>query len=121
MAMTALIVDDHRLFRSSARLLLEAEGFEVIGEADDGVSAITAAAALRPEFVLLDVQLPDMTGFLVARQILDRGHAGQVVLVSSRAKSDYGEQISESGAIGFIPKDELSPDSIHALLEPGRL
>ncbi len=119
--MTALIVDDHRLFRSSARLLLEAEGFDVVGEAGDGVSAITAAAALRPEFVLLDVQLPDMTGFEVARQILDRGLVGRIVLVSSRSESDYGEQISESGAIGFIPKDELSPDSIHALLEPGRL
>jgi len=121
MAMTALIVDDHRLFRSSARRLLEAEGFDVVGEAADGASAITKAARLWPDFVLLDVQLPDMTGFEVAREILDHHLAGRVVMVSSRSESDYGEQIHESGAIGFIPKDELSPDSIHALLEPGRL
>lgn len=120
MATTALVVDDHRLFRSSARLLLEAEGFEVVGEAADGASAVTAAAALRPEFVLLDVQLPDTTGFDVAREMLEKGLVGRIVLVSSRNASDYGDQIRASGAVGFVPKGELSGPALMALLSNGR-
>src|SRR6266571_4153909 len=69
MAMTVLIVDDHATFRSLARDLLESEGFEVIGEAESGTSAIERAAALRPDLVLLDVQLPDLTGFEVIERL----------------------------------------------------
>ena len=66
MALTVLIVDDHPSFRASARVLLEAEGFDVIGEAADGTSGIAEARRLRPDLVLLDVQLPDIDGFDVA-------------------------------------------------------
>ena len=66
MATTVLIVDDHPGFRASARMLLEAEGFDVVGEAGDGRSGLDAAAELRPDVVLLDIQLPDMDGFAVA-------------------------------------------------------
>lgn len=104
------------MFRTSARLLLEAEGFDVVGEAEDGASAVAAAQALRPEFVLLDVQLPDATGFDVAREMLGKGFVGRLVLVSSRNASDYGDQIRASGAVGFVPKGELSGDALNALL-----
>ena len=107
-APTALIVDDHQFFRSAARLLLEGEGFEVVGEAEDGASAVAAAEAVRPDVVLLDVQLPDSTGFDVARELLDRRLTQQIVLTSSREAADYGDQIRSSGAVGFIPKGELS-------------
>ena len=100
-----LIVDDHATFRTSARLLLTAEGYDVVGEAGDGESAVRAAAELRPDLVLLDVQLPDMDGFEVARRI---GAGPRVVLVSSRDEADYGPLVRESGACGFIPKGELS-------------
>ena len=119
MATTALIVDDHRLFRTSARLLLEAEGYDVVGEAEDGASAVAAAEQLRPDVVVLDVQLPDMTGFDIARTLLERRLVGRIVLVSSRHASDYGEQVGESGAVGFIPKDELSGAALHTLLDEG--
>ena len=69
MAHTVLIVDDHPSFRATARILLEAEGFSVVGEAVDGASALTEACRLRPEVVLLDVQLPDIDGFHVAEAI----------------------------------------------------
>ena len=69
MALTVLIVDDHPSFRASARVLLEAEGFDVIGEAADGTSGIAEAKRLRPDLVLLDVQLPDIDGFEVAGQL----------------------------------------------------
>lgn len=113
---TVLIVDDHPSFRASARALLEAEGFEVIGEAADGQSAIEAVLELRPDVVLLDVQLPDRTGFEVASQITRNGTAVDVVLVSSRDGSDYGPLVAESGASGFVPKAELSGARIAALL-----
>ena len=116
MSMRALVVDDHVGFRTSARFLLEMEGFEVVGEAEDGGSAVLAAERLRPDFVLLDVQLPDMLGFDVAREILGRGLRARIVLVSSREESDYGDSIRESGAVGFVSKGDLSGDRLRALL-----
>ena len=116
MSMTALVVDDHAGFRTSARFLLEMKGFHVVGEAADGASAVSAAETLRPEFVLLDVQLPDSQGFDVAREILGRGLHTCIVLVSSRDESDYGDSIASSGAIGFVTKSELSGDRLRALL-----
>ena len=116
MACTALIVDDHRLFRASARMLLESEGFEVVGEAADGAEAVAEALRLRPEVVVLDVQLPDTTGFEVARRLRDAGLDCQVVLVSSRHASEYGELVHFSGVRGFIAKDELSGPALQRVL-----
>jgi CheY-like chemotaxis protein len=70
---TVLIVDDHAGFRSFARALLEAEGFDVLGEAADGASALGLAQQLAPELVLLDVALPDMDGFAVCDALLGVG------------------------------------------------
>ncbi len=64
--MTVLIVDDHPSFRASARTLLEAEGYEIVGEAENGAAALQAVKELKPDLVLLDVQLPDIDGFQVA-------------------------------------------------------
>ena len=116
MTTRALVVDDHAGFRTSARFLLELEGFEVVGEAEDGASAVSAAERLRPDLVLLDVQLPDMRGFEVARRILAGGSQARIVLVSSREESDYGDRIRESGALGFVSKGELSGDRLRAVL-----
>jgi len=115
-ATTVLIVDDHPSFRAGARELLEAEGFEVVGEAEDGASALIAIRELRPQVVLLDVQLPDMNGFEVAAKATSNGSSPAVVLVSSRDGSDYGPLVLESGARGFIPKGELSGARLTALL-----
>ena len=112
-----LIVDDHPSFRASARVLLESEGFDVIGEAEDGASAISEATRLRPEIILLDVQLPDTDGFDVASQITatDDDHPA-VILVSSRDSSDFGPLVSRCGALGFVPKAELSGERLQELL-----
>ena len=111
-----LIVDDHPSFRASARVLLEAEGFEVIGEADNGASALTEVARLCPEVVLLDVQLPDIDGFDVAARLTGGEDAPPVILVSSRDGSDFGPLVTRSGARGFVPKAELSGDRVQELL-----
>jgi DNA-binding NarL/FixJ family response regulator len=113
---TLLIVDDHPGFRSLARRLLTAGGFEVVGEAADGHAAITAARQLRPDVVLLDVQLPDIDGFEVAARLRDGEAEPTVVLISTRERTDYGPRVERCGARGFIPKAELSAAAIRSLL-----
>jgi DNA-binding NarL/FixJ family response regulator len=114
MAVTVLIVDDHPAFRASARTMLELDGFEVVGEAEDGTSGIEQADALAPDVVLLDIALPDMSGFDVAERLAP---ATKVVLTSSRESSDLGRRVRRSGAVGFISKDDLSGEAIRSLLE----
>lgn len=116
MATTVLIVDDHATFRATARLLLESEGFQVVGEAETGESAIEQAAALGPDLVLLDVQLPDTDGFQVSRHVSDLDGAPAVILLSSRDAGDYGPLVGSSGARGFVTKAELSGERVRALL-----
>jgi DNA-binding NarL/FixJ family response regulator len=116
-ARTILIVDDHPSFRATARALLQADGFEVVGEAEDGASAIQAVARLHPDLVLLDVQLPDMDGFAVAAEIgRPNGSCPDIVLTSSRDAADFGPLVAESGARGFVPKAELSGAALRSVL-----
>ncbi len=118
MATTVLIVDDHPGFRASARMLLEAEGYDVVGEAGDGQSGLHAAAELQPDVVLLDIQLPDIDGFTVASglNLNTNGTGPAVVLVSSRAREDLEERVQASPVRGFIPKSELSGAALEALI-----
>jgi DNA-binding NarL/FixJ family response regulator len=117
MALTVLIVDDHPTFRSLARDLLESEGFRVVGESEDGATAIRAASLLRPDVVLLDIQLPDLTGFEVTERLMSGHVPTAVVLVSSRDASDYGPDVESSGAMGFLQKSELCGAAVRALLK----
>ncbi len=116
-ARRVLVVDDHPSFRRCARTLLTAEGFEVVGEAEDGTTALALAAELEPELVLLDVQLPDVDGFEVTSRLLARDPELKVVLVSSRERTAYGEVVATCGACGFISKGDLSGSALERLLE----
>lgn len=115
MSTSVLIVDDHPSFRASARRMLEASGYAVVGEAADGAAALSAARELGPDLVLLDVQLPDLDGFEVAARLAELGTGAEVVLTSSRDAAEYGDAVAESPALGFIAKDELSGASIAEL------
>jgi two-component system nitrate/nitrite response regulator NarL len=116
MGATLLIVDDHDDFRAFARALLEAEGFDVVGEASSGQAGISAVVELRPQVVLLDVMLPDVDGFAVCEQITTRPDAPEVVLTSSHAVGTFRHSLERSTARGFITKSDLSGPALTALL-----
>jgi DNA-binding NarL/FixJ family response regulator len=112
---TVLIVDDHAGFRRAARVLLEAEGFQVVAESSTGGDALEAAERLQPSVVLLDISLPDIDGIRVADMLTEADSDQAVVLTSSRDASDYEPLLARCGARGFIPKAELSGEKLAAL------
>jgi DNA-binding NarL/FixJ family response regulator len=111
-----LIVDDYARFRATARRLLESEGYEVVGEAENAAAALAVAKETLPELVLLDVQLPDLDGFELAERLVALDSQVQVVLISSRDVADYGRDVEASSARGFLPKSELSGAALAGLL-----
>lgn len=113
-----LIVDDHSGFRTLARRLLESGGFRVVGEAAGAAEARSAVPTLQPEVVLLDVNLPDGDGLLLAEELTDAAHAPAVVLISSHERSDFGDRLERTGARGFISKADLTPAAIADLVDP---
>jgi DNA-binding NarL/FixJ family response regulator len=113
---TVLIVDDHASFRASARALLAADGYEVVGEAESGERALDEIERLRPDVVLLDIQLPGIDGFEVAGRVAAGGGGPEIVLTSSRELEDFGGLVAGSRACGFVSKAELSGAAIDALL-----
>ena len=114
MRRTVLIVDDHAGFRSAAGALIEAAGFDVVGEAADGSSALAAADELRPDLVLLDVQLPDIDGFAVAERLSAGAAPPAIVLTSSRSVASLRWRLATHPAWTFIPKSELSGEALAA-------
>jgi DNA-binding NarL/FixJ family response regulator len=116
MRLRTLIVDDQASFCSWAAELLETQGFEVVGQANDGASAVEMARELRPDVVLLDVQLPDLDGFEVAQLLALNREPPAVVLISAREASDYGRRIREAPARGFLSKADLSGPAVAALI-----
>jgi DNA-binding NarL/FixJ family response regulator len=116
MRATVLIVDDHEDFRSSATSLLESEGFMVVGGVADGGVVVDAVRRLRPDVVLLDVQLPGLDGFAVAERLAAMTDPPRVVLISSRDAASYGPRLPGAPVCGFLAKRELSGASLAALV-----
>jgi DNA-binding NarL/FixJ family response regulator len=116
MRRSVLIVDDHAAFRSAARELLEAEGYDVVGEAVDGASALATVRELRPDVVLLDVQLPDLNGFDVAETLAREVMMPAVVFISSRRPSAFQWRLAANPGWRFIAKSELSGETLAAAL-----
>src|SRR3954471_16913832 len=123
---TLLIVDDHAAFRSTARALLECDGFNVVGEAGDGTSGLTAASGLtarpdlKPDVVLLDVRLPDIDGFSIAERLTAEGGGPAVIVTSSSEDPLYPDRARRTGACGFLAKHDLSGEALQRLVETAR-
>jgi DNA-binding NarL/FixJ family response regulator len=113
---TVLVVDDHEGFRRFVRTLLIADGFDVAGEAADGEEALALVGEIKPDLVLLDVQLPGIDGFEVAERLAASSHPPAVVMTSTRNASDYGARLRHAPVRGFLPKHELSGAAVSALL-----
>lgn len=120
MTLTAAIVDDHDGFRAMVRQILEETGFEVVGEAANGAGAIAEVAALQPDLILLDVQLPDIDGCTVASGLARTSPGVVVVLTSVRDAQDHGQdRVATTPVRRFIAKAELSGATL-AELAAGR-
>ena len=117
MSPTLLIVDDHPSFRLTARALLEAEGFEVVGEAEDGMSAIEGGATAQARGCPARRAAARHRRFRGGPTAHRERELADVVLTSSRDGSDFGPLVERSGARGFVPKAELSGAALNDLLE----
>jgi CheY-like chemotaxis protein len=111
-----VIVDDDPSFLATVRLLLEAEGFVVVGEALSGLDGIALATELDPDLVLVDVNLPDIDGFEVVERLAQES-APPVVLTSIRSAEDFGNLVQRSRARGFITKADITGEALTGFLE----
>jgi len=111
-----VIVDDDPSFLATVRLLLEAEGFVVVGEALSGLDGIALATELDPDLVLVDVNLPDIDGFEVVERLAQES-APPVVLTSIRSADDFGNLVQRSRARGFIAKADITGEALTGFLE----
>ena len=112
-----LLVDDQALFRDIAKNMFSSvEEFEVIAEAEDGADAVDAYADMKPDLVLMDVQMPRVNGLEATKQILDSNPDARVVITSMRSEPEYRRLALDTGALGFIAKRDLSISALKDVL-----
>ena len=119
-AVRVLVVDDQEIYRETARFVLEmTEGFELIGMAESGEDALVQADELHPDLVLMDINMPGIDGLEATRRVVDRVPGTGVIVFSTHSADDYEALALEAGAIGFITKAELAPDTLEATWRSG--
>jgi len=118
MALSSVLVDDNSHFLTVASDLLERGGMRVLGVASTGPEGIRMAGELRPDVILVDIDLGEESGFDVARELARSasGNGPAIVLISAYPERDFADLIAESPAIGFVPKPQVSADRISAML-----
>jgi DNA-binding NarL/FixJ family response regulator len=118
-ALRCLIVDDNALFLRGAADLLRREGLDVIGVASNSAEAMQLVSELRPDVILVDIDLGDEDGLEIARQLSDNPAVqSKIILISTHSEEDLAQLIATSPALGFVPKTRLSAQAIRDLLEP---
>jgi DNA-binding NarL/FixJ family response regulator len=100
-----LLADDHRMLREGLRRSLSDEGFDVVGEADNGEQAVRLAAELQPDIILMDVSMPEMDGVEATRLIRATGTASRVLMLTMHAEKDVLADAIRAGASGYLVKD----------------
>jgi CheY-like chemotaxis protein len=123
MPVRCLIVDDNHDFLRAARDLLERQGISVVGLASNGAQAYLSCSELKPDVVLIDIDLGEESGFEVAGQLATRLNAQRLnvhqpllVLISAYAADDFEDMIADTPAVSFLPKSDLSGLAIRGIL-----
>src|SRR5438132_11659105 len=117
MAINVLLADDHLSFCQSLRVILEQEGFRVVGEAADGQEAVRLARALRPEVAVLDVSMPLLNGVDAAREIQKACPRTRTILLTMHAEDQYVLQALHGGLRGYVLKKQAVMDLVQAIQE----
>ena len=111
-----LLADDHTILRNGIRAILEDEpGMDVVGEAEDGRTAVSLALQLKPDIVIMDIAMPLLNGLEATRQIKRANPSVRVIILSMHDNEEYLVQALEAGAMGYILKDAAARELIHAL------
>lgn len=105
MTVRLLLADDHRLLREGLRRSMRDAGFDVVGEACDGVEAIRLASELSPDVILMDVTMPNCDGVEACRQVIDSGASSRIVMLTMHADQDVLADAIRAGAAGYLTKD----------------
>lgn len=110
-----LLVDDHTLVRTGLRLLLEKEGVEVIGEAEDADGAVSLAGELRPDIVLMDISLQKSDGIDGTRRIMQLYPETRIIALTMHTEEAYLLKFLDAGGVGFVRKSAVDRDLIQAI------
>jgi len=121
MGVRVLLADDHAMLRDALRMVLEAQDqIAIVGEAEDGTQAVELAAQLRPDVVVMDIAMPNMSGLDATRQIKRRFPEVRVVILTMHETRQYLTQIAEAGATGAVLKRSAAKDLITAVRAASR-
>lgn len=110
-----LVVDDAAFMRSTLKMMLERNGFEVVGEGENGVDAIIKYEELRPDIVTMDITMPEMDGIAAVKRIMAFDPHAKIVMISAMGQKDMVLEAITSGAKGFIVKPFKEPDVVETL------
>lgn len=117
MALRILLADDHPIVRQGLRVLLEREGFEVVGEATDGWEAVQIAQATKPDVALLDVTMPHLNGLDAGRELLRTGDTSHVILLTMHTEAHQVASALRAGVRGYVLKTQAAEDLVRAIHE----
>jgi DNA-binding NarL/FixJ family response regulator len=115
MALRIVVTDDHRLMREGLKSLLENQGFEVVGEAEDGRSAVKLAKKLGPDAVIIDISMPGLNGIEATRQIHHEAPGVKIVVLSMRADRQAVLAALAAGASGYLLKEAAFEEMVVAI------